>query len=151
MTPERDTTTKKTVVVALAAATYAADQAGGLIDMLGFHGACLNINVGVGGITFTGTNKIEFVLQVGNASDGSDLANITDADLVKDALCPTTVTNGIVRSLVAAHAAADVQKLGIIGGWRYAKLTSDFSGTHGTGTPLSATLTLERGQLEGAA
>jgi hypothetical protein len=42
-------------------------------------------------------------------------------------------TGGIVKSLIAAHAAADTTEVGYIGGKRYLKVLADFSGTHGTG------------------
>jgi hypothetical protein len=144
MTPERDAVSCCKYVSAIAPAVYAADQAGDLIDMRDYKAATFLLHVGVGGITFSGTNKIEFVLQAGNASDGSDLANVTDDDVLNiDSVAPTSITSGIVRALTAAHAAATVQKIGYIGGKRYAKLTADFSGTHGTGTPIGAIVELE--------
>ena len=39
-----------------------------------------------------------------------------------------------------------MQKIGYIGGKPYLKLLADFSGTHGTGTPVSALVV--RGDLE---
>lgn len=151
MTPNHDEATEKTPVEIITPGVYTTDQVSGLIDLLDFEAATLLIHVGVGGITFTTSNKIEFVLQHGDAGDGSDLANVADTDLVKDSLCPATVTSGIVRSLVAAHAAADVQKLGYVGGHRYVKLTADFSGTHGTGTPLAAAAVKEQPGYQGTA
>jgi hypothetical protein len=149
MTPERDDVSCCIYAVALAAATLAATTAGALVDMLGFRSATLALNIGVGGITFTGVNKIEFVLQHGNLSDGSDLANVTDADIINiDSVAPASVTNGIIRSLTAAKAAADVQKVGYIGGKRYLKLTPTFSGTHGSGTAMAASVELEGGDYQ---
>ena len=55
-----------------------------------------------------------------------------------DLLGVSSVTDGIVKSLVAAHATADVTRFGYRGGKRYLKLLADFSGTHGTGTPIAA-------------
>lgn len=145
MTPERDAVSCCQYAVAIDPAVYSADQAGSLLDVRGARAATIILAIGAGGITFTGTNKIEFVLQHGNASDGSDLANVTDDDILNiDSVAPASVTTtGIVRALAAAHAAADVQKIGYIGGKAYLKLTADFSGTHGVGTPLSAVVELE--------
>ena len=151
MTPERDSATEITLSVASAPAVLAATTAGPLVDCMGFRSATVLINIGVGGITFTGTNRVDFELQAGDASDGSDLADVTDADLIKDAFCPATVAGGIVRSLTSAHAAADVQKVGYIGGKRYLKLIPTFGGTHGTGTPIAASIVLENAAVEGAA
>jgi hypothetical protein len=44
-----------------------------------------------------------------------------------------------------------VQKIGYIGGKGYLKLTADFSGTHGTGTGISAVLCAEEPDFQGAA
>ncbi|MGJ0508851.1 MAG: hypothetical protein ACR652_17330 [Methylocystis sp.] len=149
MTPERDAVSCCSYVNAIAPAVYAADQAGALVDLRDYRSATVLLHIGVGGITFSGTNKIEFVLQAGNASDGSDLANVTDDEVLNiDSVAPPSIANGIVRALVAAHAAATVQKIGYIGGKRYLKLTADFSGTHGTGTPISALVELEVGETQ---
>jgi hypothetical protein len=148
MTPERDAVSCCKFVQALAPAVYAADQAGDLVDMRDYRAATLALHIGVGGITFSGTNKIEFILQAGNASDGSDLANVVDDDVINiDSVAPASITNGIVRALIAAHTAATVQKIGYIGGKRYLKMTADFSGTHGAGTPMSAVVELENGEI----
>lgn len=120
------------VVEAIAPAVYAADNTPSAIDLAGFNAALLALHIGVGGITFSGTNKIEFVLT--HSDDNSTYANVTADDL----LGVDSVTNGIVKSLTAAHAAADVTAIGYKGGKRYLKLLVDFSGTHGTGTPISA-------------
>lgn len=149
MTPNRDGATGMTPVSAIDPAVYAADTTPAAIDLLDNQSATLLLNIGVGGITFTGTNKIEFVLT--HSDDGTTYTNITDDDVLKDALAPAAVTNGIVRALTAAHAAATVQKLGYIGGKRFLKLLADFSGTHGTGTPIAATVVKSRAALKGVA
>jgi len=118
----------------LPVATYAADNTPAAVDLLGFEAAEIALAIGVGGITFSGTNKIEFVLT--HSDDNSSYANVADADMKG----VTGIANGIVKALTAAHAAAEVIKLGYVGGKRYLKLLADFSGTHGTGTPLAATV-----------
>lgn len=150
MTPERDAVSCCKLSVALGPATYSADQAGSLVDMRDYRAATLILAIGVGGITFDSTNKVEFVLKHGNAADGSDLAVVTDDDILNiDSVAPASVsTTGIVRSLTAAHAAATVQKIGYIGGKRYMKLTAEFSGTHGTGTPMAAVVELRDGEFD---
>ena len=102
------------------------------VDLLGFRAAMVLLYIGIGGITFTGTNKIEFVLE--HSNDNSTWNAVAQADV----LGPTVAAGGIVRSLVAAKAAADIQELSYIGGRRYIRLTPDFSGTHATGTPMTA-------------
>jgi len=49
-----------------------------------------------------------------------------------------SITSGIIKSLTSAHAAADVYRFGYVGNKRYLKLLADFSGTHGSGTPIAA-------------
>lgn len=151
MTPNRDKATGLTPVEVITPGVYSADINPTLIDLLDFGAATLLLHIGIGGIVFTGANKIEFVLTAGDLADGSDQAIVTDADLVKDALAPAAVQNGIVRSLVAAHAAADIQKLGYVGGHRYIKLLPDFSGVHGNGTPIAVSVVKALPIFEGVA
>jgi hypothetical protein len=151
MTPERDGFSGIAPISVIDPALLAADNTPGLIDLLDYGSATLLIQVGIGGITFTGTNKIELVLTHGSAADGSDQVAVTDNDVIKDALAPASISNGIIRSLIVAHAAADIQKLGYIGGKRYIKLLADFSGTHGTGTGIAATCVRGRQALKGTA
>lgn len=148
MTPERDYFSSQDMVAILSPAVLAADNTPAAIDMLNYRGATLLLAIGAGGITFTTTNKIEFVLSHGNTTTVASHTPVTAADLILDGLAPATITNGIVRALVAAHAAGTVQKIGYIGGRRYLSLLADFSGTHATGTPISATLIAERPEVQ---
>lgn len=132
----RDTKSNLSPVLAIGPITIAADNTLAAIDLQGFESALLILAVGIGGITFSGVNKIEFKLT--HSDDDATYTDVAITDLLPDALCPTTITTGIVRSLVAAHPAATVQKLGYVGGKRYLKLLADFSGTHGVGTPITA-------------
>lgn len=119
-------------VVLLPAATYSADNTPAAVDLRGFEGVEIVLSVGVGGITFSGTNKVEFVLT--HSSDDSTYTAVTDDDMIG----VSSISSGIIKSLTAAHAAGAVYNYGYIGGKRYLKLLADFSGTHGTGTPLGA-------------
>ena len=117
----------------IVAAVLAADNTPISVDCAGYDGATIVLQIGAGGITFSGTNKIEFKLE--KSADNSTWADAVTADLVG-----VTVTSGIIRSLVAAKAAADVTNYRIVGDARYWRLTADFSGTHGTGTAIAAVL-----------
>ncbi|CAK7257250.1 MULTISPECIES: hypothetical protein [unclassified Shinella] len=130
----RDIVSNIGLVTAIAPAVYTADNTPPALDLLGFGSAMLSIHVGVGGITFTGTNKIEFVLT--HSEDGTTFDPVTDDDVQGVA----GTTGGIVLALKAAHADPSVTKVGYVGNRRYLKLLADFSGTHGTGTPIAATL-----------
>jgi hypothetical protein len=116
--------------------TLSADNTPSAIDLAGFNSAMILISVGAGGITFTTTNKIEFV--VTHSDDDTTYTNVTDADVQG----VSGISSGIVRSLTAAKAAADTAptEIGYIGGKRYLKVLADFSGTHATGTPVSVVL-----------
>ncbi|MFI5410152.1 hypothetical protein [Kaistia sp. UC242_56] len=120
------------LVNAIDPAVYASDNAPAVIDLLGFESVAIALHVGIGGITFNGTNKVDFVLT--HSDDDVTYAPVVSGD-VQGA---DNVSNGIIKSLRTAHAAADVTKVGYVGGKRYLKLLADFAGTHGTGTPISA-------------
>ncbi|WP_417624954.1 hypothetical protein [Paremcibacter congregatus] len=128
---KRDDISNMGVAFAIAPAALAADNTPGSVDLTGFDSASFLINVGVGGITFSDTNKIEFVMT--HSDDDSDYSLVTDDDVVG----VTVGDDGIVRSLVAAHAAATSTKVGYIGGKPFVKVLADFSGTHGSPTPIS--------------
>lgn len=118
--------------VAIEAAALSADSTPAAIDLQGFTSAEVLLSVGVGGITFNGTNKVEFVLT--HSDDDTTYTNVADADL----LGVSGTSDGIIKALNSAHASAAAYRFGYIGGKRYLKLLADFSGTHGTGTPIAA-------------
>ena len=128
----RDLHDNLSAVTLVAPQTATADVTAVSVDLLGFRAAMVLLYIGIGGITFSSTNKIEFILE--HSNDNSTWDVVTQAAV----LGPTVAAGGIVRSLVAAKAAADIQELSYIGGRRYIRLTPDFSGTHGTGTPMTA-------------
>jgi hypothetical protein len=113
-------------------ASYNADNTPATFDVGTADSCTILLQVGVGGITFSGVNKIEFVLT--HSDDDSTFTAVADADVVGSVVA----AGGIVRALTAAHAAPSVTVLGYVGRKRYLRLLADFSGTHGTATPLSA-------------
>lgn len=113
---------------------YGDDNTPAGVSIIGFRSALILIEVGVGGITFTTNNKIEFKLT--HSDDNATYSAVTQ----KDVSGVVVGTDGIVRSLTAAHATPSVTKIGYTGGKRYLKLLADFSGTHSDGTPISATV-----------
>ena len=119
--------------LAIPPATYSADNTPAAVDLSGFESAMIAIQVGVGGITFDTTNKVEFKLT--HSDDDSTYTAVAATDVLGVA---SVGTGGIVKALTAAHASADVTNIGYIGGKKYIKLLPDFSGTHGTGTPIAA-------------
>ncbi|MGO6999008.1 hypothetical protein [Rhizobium leguminosarum] len=129
----KDLHSKLTIVNAIGAAVLAADNTPAAIDLQGYDSAEIVLAIGIGGITFDATNKVEFKL---TESDDDVTYN---AVAIEDMLGLSSVgAGGIIKSLIAAQAAATVSRFGYKGGKRYLKLLADFSGTHGTGTPISA-------------
>ena len=123
-------------LVLLPAATYSADNTPAEVAIGQYQSATILLEIGVGGITFSGTNKIEFVLTHADTSGGAYTA-VAATDVVMPSGY-SWATGGIIRSLTAAHASATVFDVGYVGGKGFLKLLADFSGTHGTGTPLAA-------------
>ena len=128
----KDVSLNVSPVQAIGPAVLDADSTPAAIDMRNFGAAVICLSVGAGGITFTSSNKIEFKLT--HSHDDSTYEAVTQDD-VKGV---TVGDGGIIKSLVAAHAAASITEIGYHGGRGYLKLLADFSGTHSTGTPLSA-------------
>lgn len=133
----RDLISNIGVKIAIPSASYDADNVPAAVDLRGFDGAGFLIAVGVGGITFTGTHKVEFKLTHGDTADGEFTAVTAD-----DVQGVAVEAGGIVLALKTAHAAPTVTKVGYVGGKPFAKLLADFSGTHGTATPIGATVIL---------
>lgn len=128
---------QKVVATGIFPKIWAADSTVVTMDRQGYESAELVLDIGIGGITFDATNKIEFKLQ--HSDDDSSYSNVADGDMKG---VPAGITSGIIKSLIAAHAAETVSRFGYIGGKRYLQLLADFSGTHGTGTGLCALLLL---------
>lgn len=119
--------------------TLSADNVPANIDSQGFDAAMYSVGVGIGGITFSPTNKIEIKMLHGDTDVPAEHVAVTGDDvdiLLPDGTKGVVGAGGIVRELIAAHAAATVTKVGYVGNKRYRSFLADFSGTHGAGTPL---------------
>lgn len=129
------------VMPALVPAVLDADATSAAIDLQGFKSATILTHVGIGGITFSTSNKVEFKL---THSDDNSTYTAVGADDVLMPYGETLGDGGIIRSLIAAKAAADteVHGVGYRGKKRYLKVQADFSGTHGAGTPMAASVIL---------
>lgn len=125
------------VVNAITPAVLSADNTPAAIDLAGYGSALICTNVGVGGITFTGTNKLEFV--VTHSEDNVTYTAVTADDVIMP-YGEALATGGIIRAFTAAKAAADTEchSVGYVGKSRYIKVLADFSGTHASGTPIAA-------------
>lgn len=105
------------------------------IDRSGFESVTFAYQTGVGGITFSGVNRIDWTMEHSDVS-GSGYTAVGVDDVVLPGA--TLITGGIVRRHDAAHAAASVRRAGYIGEKRYVRLTPVFVGTHSTGTQVAA-------------
>lgn len=126
-------------VSAVTPGLYDADTVGQIVDRLGFGSVTFALQVGVGGITFTATNRIDALLE--HSEDGDAWSPVPAAQVVGQI---GLADDGIVRSFRSAHAAPSVTRFGYIGDNRFTRLTADFNGTHGTATPVSAVAILGR-------
>lgn len=113
------------------------------IDLQGYNAAELFISVGVGGITFSGTNRVDFTLT--HSDDDSTYVPVTAEDLVGE---PTVDTGGIILSLIAAHASPAIYRYGYNGNKRYLRLFANFGGTVGSDTPMHAFVLKGHGRLK---
>ena len=129
----KDIQTIQKTVVAIGPAVLDEDTESTAIDLRGFDAAKINIAVGVGGIIFDGDNKIDFVLTHGDTAGGDFVAveagDVSGVESVGD--------GGAVLALEAEHAAAAAYSVGYIGYKPFLKISADFTGTHGTGTPVA--------------
>lgn len=134
---------------AIAQASPTTDQTSAALDVttapygIPYGSITAAIYVGVGGITFDTTNRIDF--EMTHSDDDSTYVAVTDDEVILDhgqtvaalsAASPGSGVAGTVKSLVAAHASADISLIGYRGKKRYVKIKADFSGTHGSGTPM---------------
>ncbi len=101
-----------------------------------WKGLTAEIHIGAGGITFSGTNKIDFIVE--HSDDNSVWSAVSADDVILDYTSALTYPDatGIVKSLQAAHATPENFLVGIRSKKRYVRVRADFSGTHGTGTAL---------------
>lgn len=146
----KDLTSLIKIVKAFGPVTLAADATAVVVDLQGYHSAVLDLGIGIGGITFDSSNYIEFTVQ--HSDDNSAYTDLVLADLSgKDV--PASIVVGqnsasCIKRLIAAHAAAANYKIGYIGGKRYLRLDVEFTGTHGTGTPICWDVILGDAELQ---
>lgn len=105
-------------------------------DRKGYDSLSFHIGVGIGGITFDGTNYINLVME--ESDNNSDWTAVADGE----AGTTTVATGGIVKRFIAEHAAAATYAFAYTGSKRYVRMRADFEGTHGAATPLSAVTVL---------
>lgn len=138
MSADYDQVSNLTMPLGLILATRDADANTPTADTKLWKSLTFGWYVGIGGITFTSTNRLDIVIQ--ESDDDSTWTEVASAD---DLILPyglTFTTGGIVKSYTAAKAAADTayNLVGYRGKMRYARLKFEFGGTHSSGTPMAA-------------
>ena len=129
----------------VAPSSISADNTPAALDITGYTNVKVIVGVGVGGITFSGTDKVEFKLRHGDGTVGGHTA-VAAADVVMGEGA-TLGSNGIIRSLIAAHAAATMRQVDYVGDQTHLSCLADFDGTHGAATPLFVAVLGFRGRL----
>lgn len=133
----RDLVSRIAHFVAHFAAVLTATPTAVNIDRRGFESLTLFLATGAGGITFTGTNRLDWIIT--HSDDGTTFEPVTTGQII--AANGTTLTvgaNGVVESYITAKAAATTGQYGYVGDRRFVRATPTFGGTHATGTLVSA-------------
>ena len=115
----------------LAPAVRDADANGTGVDIQGYENVAIVVDSGVEGITLSGTNKIEFELE--HSDDDSTYVDASSADVNG-----TLGANGLFLTLDDNAESPQISEIEYLGTKRYVRVVANFSGTHGTGTPISA-------------
>ena len=123
------------VVQSLAPAERNSDANGTGVDLQGFESATVVIDMGAEGITLSTTNKIEIELE-----HSDDDATYTDVTSSADVIGATPDSSGVIATFDANTEIPAVATVGYIGGKRYIRAIANFSGTHGSGTPLAVSV-----------
>lgn len=116
------------VSVSLAPAVRTADTNGTGVDLSKYESAEVIFNVGAEGVTLSGTDKI--ALELEESDDDVTYTDVAAADMIGEE------SAGTVRTLDDNAECPAVYRVGYIGSKRYVRAVLNFSGTHGTGTPI---------------
>ncbi len=123
------------VVQSLAPAERNSDANGTGVDLQGFESATVVIDMGAEGITLSSTNKIEIELE--HSDDNSTFTDVTSS---ADVIGATPDSNGVIATFDDPGEAPAISSVGYIGGKRYIRAVANFSGTHGSATPLGVSV-----------
>ena len=115
----------------IAPAALDADANGTGVDIQGYENVAIVVDSGIEGITLSGTNKIEFELE--HSDDDSTYVDASSADVNG-----TLGANGLFLTLDDNAESPQISEIEYLGTKRYVRVVANFSGTHGTGTPISA-------------
>jgi hypothetical protein len=102
----------------------------------GFNALAIYILTGAGGITFNGSNYINWQMQY--SDDNSTWTYVPASDVRCGKSAWTLGASGSLYLIQTAHASQDILEVGYIGGHRYIQVAPTFVGTHSTGTCCAA-------------
>ena len=123
------------IMQSIAPAVLDADANGTGVDTQGYENVAIVVDTGVEGITLSSTNKIEFELE--HSDDDSTYVDAESSDING-----TLGSNGLFLTLDANAESPQISEIEYLGAKRYVRVVANFSGTHGTGTPVSASVIL---------
>lgn len=115
----------------IAPVAASADANGTGVDTQGFENVAIVVDTGIEGITLSGTNKIEFELE--HSDDDSTYVDASSSDVNG-----TLGSGGLFLTLDANAETPQISEIEYLGTKRYVRVVANFSGTHGTATPISA-------------
>ena len=123
-----------TAVLSIAPVTRTTDANGTGVDVSKYESAELVFFTGIEGVTLSGTDKI--ALEIEESNDDSTYTDVAVADLRGEE------SEGTVKTLDDNAETPAIYRVGYKGSKRYIRAVVNFSGTHGTGTPVSALVLL---------
>lgn len=118
------------VTASLAPVALDADANGTGVDVSNCESVEIVCQVGIEGVTLSGTDKI--VLELEESDDDSNYTDVAAADMIGEEAA------GIIKTLDDNAECPAVYRVGYIGDAQYVRVVANFSGTHGSATPLSA-------------
>jgi len=143
MASRKDIYTSVLEAVSLLPAVRTADANGTGVDLRDFPagGVLLMASIGAPGITLTTSNKIQFRAE--ECDDDATYTPVAAGDLLDHSTsgllaAGTNGEFGNAQDGTTGNNGSQIVTAGYRGTKRYVRIVADFSGTHGTGTPLSA-------------
>ena len=133
---KRDLYSNVDVSASLTPAALDADTNGIGVDLKGSGSAMVIVNVGVEGVTLSTGNRIEIELE--ESDDNAVWTDVEGADI-------QGASSGTLARYDDSAELPDVKRFGYLGTSRYIRVVANFTGTHGSATPMSAVVV--RGNL----
>lgn len=123
--------------LSLVPAARTADATGTGVNLAEYRAAEACAELGVPGITLSGTDYIGAVLEESDSS-GSGYTAVADADMTN----PSGNGSGEFYRFTSNANASSVKRTGYKGSKQYIRVNLNFEGTHGTATPCATRVTL---------